>query len=156
MKAQLLNDGVPLIDLELRDCSDLESYLGSAWPLVIQAVKGRFKSEQPQDVDRLRIYVRYESGMLWFALETLKPKRLASVAGVKIAGLETLYYGLPDPGQGQAVFEQAHALMAERIYAALRRSITKPEASEALAPLRQWLPLITVVDYDDLETERPL
>jgi hypothetical protein len=157
MNAQLLKDGVLLIDVEALDCSELESRLAPAWPLVAEAVKQRVQTKQPHEFVHLRLYVRYESGLIWFSLEGQKPTRHVTVAGVKLACLEALYYRLPDGAEDMDGFEQAHAILVDLIQNALRHSTVMPEAKEALKQLQAWLPMpITLVDYDDLETERPL
>jgi hypothetical protein len=142
------------IDLAVTDWSDVVSRLGEAWPLVARAVEEFVGAKPNWEWDRLRAYVRFDSGLIWFSPDPERPRRNANVAGVELACLDALYHELPDT---QAEFERAHAEMDRRVFDALRESALLPDARASLGALQRLRPHpITFVQYDDLETERTL
>jgi hypothetical protein len=155
MNVERFKDGVLHIDLRETGWSDVISRLSEAWPIVAQAVEEFVRAKPGWEWDRLRAYVRFDSGFIWFSPDPQDPRRNVFVAGVEMACLEALYYELP---RGEpAAFERAHEELDRRVFDALRQSALLPGARASLAALQRLRPhAITFVQYDDLETERTL
>jgi hypothetical protein len=155
MNVDRLKDGVLHIDLRVTDWSDVVPRLSDAWPLVAQGVEEFIRAKPSWEWNRLRAYVRFDSGWIWFSPDPEHPRRNANVAGIELACLEALYYELP---RGEpAAFERAHDEMDRRVFEALRQSALLPGPRASLAALQRLRPhAITFVQYDDLETERTL
>jgi hypothetical protein len=152
-----LQDGVLHIDLGVTDWSDVVTPLGEAWPLVARAVEELVAAKPDWQWTRLRAYVRFDGGFIWFSPDPERPRQNANVAGVGLACLDALYHELPDVETEQDAFERAHEEMDQRVFDVLRRSALLPGASAALVALQRLRPhAITFVQYDDLETERTL
>jgi hypothetical protein len=157
MNVERFKDGVIHIDLRVTDWSEVVPRLAEAWPIVAGAVEEFVRAKPNWDWDRLRAYVRFDSGQIWFSPDPQHPRRNANVAGVKLACLEALYYELPRAEAGPAAFERAHQELDRRVFDALRQSTLLPGARAPLAALQRLRPhAITFVQYDDLETERTL
>ncbi len=159
MNVERLKDGVLHIDLRVTDWADVIARMSEAWPLVARAVAEFVRAKPDWEWDRLRAYVRFGSGLIWFSPDPERPKRNANVAGVKVACLEALYYELPDAeAEAEAdAFERAHEEMDRRVFEALRQSALTADAHASLAELQRLQPhALTFVQYDDLETERTL
>jgi hypothetical protein len=122
----------------------ISASLGQIWPSICNATRG-YLADFPQraaDADRLRVYVRPDSGSLYFAVSASPPRNFyGEVACVAIPHVESEYYKLP---RSENEFEQAHQSLMLRLMSAVKTS-----CSFELSPLP-----LTFVEYDDLETER--
>jgi hypothetical protein len=157
MNVTRFKDGVLHIDLRATDWADVVPRLGEAWPLVAQGVEEFVRAQPSRAWDRLRAYVRFDSGWIWFSPDPEHPRRNANVAGIELACLDALYHELPDAEAEPGAFERAHEEMDGRVFEALRESALLPGARASLAALQRLRPhAITFVQYDDLETERTL
>jgi hypothetical protein len=157
MNVERLKGGDILIDLRVTDWSDVVPRLHEAWPLVAQGVEEFVRAKPSWEWDRLRAYVRFDCGLIWFSPDPEKPRRNANVAGVELACLDALWHELPNAETQPEAFERAHDEMDRRVFDALRESALLPDALAALAALQRLRPhTITFVQYDDLETERTL
>jgi hypothetical protein len=122
--------------------------------VVAEAVERFVQAKPAWAWDRLRAYVRFDSGDVWFSPDPERPRRNANVAGVRLACLDALYHELP---AAPDEFERAHDVMDRRVFEALRESALLPGPRDALAGLQRLRPHpLTFVQYDDLETERTL
>jgi hypothetical protein len=132
----------------------ISASLAEIWPSICEAAK-RYLTAYPHKVsrtDRLRIYIRPDSGMLYFAYSGPKPF-YGEVAAVEISYIEQCYYDLPE---GDA-FDFEHGALIQRSIRMLSETIDTDSLWDALTSLcanRQVV--ITTSEYDDDETERPL
>jgi hypothetical protein len=145
------------VDLQVADWSDVVPRMAQAWPVVAGAVE-RFVRDAPSwEWDRLRAYVRFDSGIIWVSPDPERPRRNANAAGIKLACLELMYHELPDAVGDPDGFERSHEVMSRRVVEALRASALLPAARASLAALQRLRPqeaALTCVEYDDLETEQ--
>ena len=157
MDVQRLPDGTLLVKLPAADWSDVVPQLAGAWTVVAQAVEEYLRSKPDWAWDRLRTYARFESGLLWPSPEPLVLERCANVVGIQIRCLEELYYELPDTDEDPPAFDRAHDLMSRRVAEALKESALRPEARAAVSAMQRLRahPL-TLVEYDDMETEQTI
>lgn len=157
MDVQRLRDGTLLIDLHVMDWADVVPRLANAWPVVAQGVEQFLQAKPAWDWDRLRAYTRFDSGLVWLSLDPGRPRRCATVAGIQLDCLESLYFELPHAKTDPDSFEQSHEAMSQRLFDVLRQSVLLPGPRASLSALQRWRPhSLTFVQYDDLETERTL
>jgi hypothetical protein len=136
------------------DWDSIASSLAKIWPNICEAAE-KYLSEYPHkatQTDRLRIYIRPDSGMLHLACTG--PKSFyGAVASVEIPYVERCYFDLPRDDK----FDTKHDALIQRLIRMLSETINTDTAWDVLTSLctdRQIV--ITTSEYDDDETERPL
>jgi hypothetical protein len=129
------------------DWGSISESLRDIWPSICDAARAylAYFPTHAANANRLRVYVRPDTGEL-IVFVCSKPPRLhrGLVGRITIPQLEVKYFELP--GSSDNDFEPAHdALMLQTVCAI--KNACEPDVSP--------LP-VTVVDYDDYETERLL
>ena len=114
------------------------------WPSVCAAARAylAYFPQRALAADRLRIYLRPDSGSVYFAVCPGPPRdHYGEVACFTIPHVESEYFRLLSADEA---FERGHSSLMSRLVCAIKNA-----CSPELSPLA-----ITIVEYDDLETER--
>jgi hypothetical protein len=126
------------------DWTSITDSLREIWPSICDAARAylAYFPRRTAVADRLRVYIRPDSGALFYAICPSPPRAHDGAAGfILIPHLESNYFKL---ARSDDEFERGHeSLMLQA------RSAIKQACSPELSPLP-----ITVVDYADLETEQ--
>lgn len=142
------------LDIPDSDWDSIAVRFATIWPKICKAANAYLTeyATKANRSERLRVYIRPDSGMLFFAL-TGSRQFYGEVASVNISYVERCYYGIRD----NEAFEESHNALMLRVARMLSSSITNYTARNAITALctdRQIT--ITLSEYDDDETEREL
>ena len=128
-------------------------------PLLTEAFKAftAWCERAEPELDRIRVFVRFDGGRFGLVAVDKSKDAIegAPVYWVSVPTLEKLYYELPNPEDG--AFDAAHRKMERQFTAQLRKWLAARSASAAIAALGRCRRFrITLIDYDDRETERTI
>jgi hypothetical protein len=146
------------LTIESSDWPIIADEIAKAGPRICEAAYG-YLAEYPhrhRRPDRLRVQIRPDCGTVRIVLAG--PKLFQGEIGVvTISRLEADYFDLPTATDSGDAFETGHRQLIERCCQALRHSLAAGIGAECFKQLCSTFSLrLTILEYDDLETEQEI